>query len=105
MKDMGRKKLELKYMREDMRRAMNDVLFRNTMDRFDDDEIRSILLAVCYLNGVVETAIAKQGITENDLSDNHREHYRGMKVASSLADMLDDLSAQLPDEDDSTGSE
>lgn len=98
---MERKKLEITYMREDMRRAMNDVLFRNTMDRFDDDTIRNIFLAVRYLNGVVETAIAQQGITENDLSDEHRSQYRGMKSAMSLSDTLTELMALLPDEDGS----
>lgn len=100
MKDM-RKKLELKYMREDIRRAMNDVLFRNTMDRFDDDTIRNIFRVVRYLNGVVETAIAKQGVTENDLSVENREQYRGMKAAYSLGDIMDELAALLPDEDGS----
>lgn len=105
MKNMKREILEMRYVREDAKLHMNSVLFRNTMNRFDDKSIKDVFLATRYLNAVMETAINQQGITENDLSDDNRSKYLVMKEAMSLGDVLEEMIALLPDENLSEGSE
>lgn len=105
MKVMKREILEMRYLREEEKVRMNSLLFRNTMDRFDDKAIKDLFLAIRYVNAVMETAINKQGVTENDLPDDVRPTYIAMKVEYSLGDVIEQLIAQLPDENLSTGSE
>lgn len=105
MKDMKREILEMRYVREDAKLNVNSLLFRNTMDRFEDKTIKDVFLATRYLNAVMETAINQQGITENDLSDDNRIRCVTMKGAVSLGDILEEMIALLPDEDLSEGSE
>lgn len=105
MKDMKREILEMRYLREEEKVRMNSLLFRNTMDRFDDKVIKDLFLAIRYVNAVMETAINKQGVTENDLPDDARPAYIAMKQACSIGDVIEQLIALLPDEDLSEGSE
>lgn len=105
MKNMKREILETRYVREDAKLHLSSFLFRNTMNRFDDKSIKDVFLAMRYLNAVMETAINKQEITENDLSENNRSKYLAMKEAISLGDVLEKLIALLPDENLSEGSE
>lgn len=105
MKDMKRRILEARYVREDTKLHLNGILFRSTMDRFDDKVIKDVFLAMRYLNGVMETAINQQGITENDLPEDERPKYIAIKGINSMCDTLEELMTALPDEDLSEGSE
>lgn len=77
----------------------------STLDRFEDEDIKDVFLAVRYLNAVIKTAMNRQGITESDLGEYHHSIYLVMKQACSLSDVLQDLAASLPDENLSEGSE
>lgn len=105
MKDVRREILEIRELREDSKFRMNSLLFCSKMDRFDDKVIKDVFLALRYLNGVMETAINQQGITENDLSEDDRQRYIIMKQADSISDVMEEMVALLSDEDLSTGSE
>lgn len=105
MKDRKRNILEMRCACEEVKLQANAFLFRNTMNRFEDKNIKAVFLAIQYLNTVIETAINEQGINENDLSEDKRSEYLVMKEVCSLTGIIDDLTAALPDEDLSEGSE
>lgn len=105
MKNMKRKILEIRYAREEMKLQLSSFLFRNTINRFEDKDIKDIFLAARYLNTVMETVINRQEITESDLDEDNRHKYLVMKEACSLSGVLEELIAALPDEDLSEGSE